>query len=722
MQAAAINPTNAAVEVIPVIRGAETVLVPSNQPLLAGDRVVTADKAVDVRVRNAAGTQEAVVRVAPNSEIVVGKHGEAGAVADVEVLAGDAAFVDPFTEEAVTMAKTAKSGAVLAGDSGMLLAGALLGGALLGGALDDNGGTTVVPGGPGNPTDPDAPPLVPVIDDVESNTGEIPDGGLTNDNTPSLLVGTLPNGITPVLLVDGREVPSTYDPATGLLTPNSPIPDGSHELAYKLRTEDGSTGPASPSTTVVIDSGTDDPSVIVSGNGSVVSGQAEPGSTVVIQPEGRDPVTVVADDEGNYSAEFVPPLADNSSLTVTATDEAGNTSNPVSGTVPEGGNGPIVPVDPPVEVGPTLLSGAAVVLDNLTDTVDTLSDSLGLSGLTDPLTQGVVDPLVGELTGLLDNVLIGADGQSGLLGTVGELGDTVAALGEDTALAPVTGLLGDLVGNLADTLNTLVHQDALLTETGTTTTNLTGDLGQLTGDLTAGLDAVLGGGTLVQDLLDPTLDSLLGDTVGTLLLGGQEGTLLGGVASTVDNTTDVVQTLGTSLGVDGLTAPLGDTVDATVNGVVQGAEDLLIADGGLTDALVDLGTGIAGSGDTPLASTVGDLVVDIGGLADTLAETDVLSGETNSASGDLATNLTELTGNLTGNLDDTLGTDDLVSGLLDSTVDSLANDTLTPVLSGSDDPAAGSTQDGGVLEEITQPLVNDPLGSAGDLLGGLLGQ
>ena len=74
MQAAPINPTNAAVEVIPVIRGAETVLVPSNQPLLAGDRVVTTDKAVDVRVRNAAGTQEAVVRVAPNSEIVVGKH------------------------------------------------------------------------------------------------------------------------------------------------------------------------------------------------------------------------------------------------------------------------------------------------------------------------------------------------------------------------------------------------------------------------------------------------------------------------------------------------------------------------------------------------------------------------------------------------------------------------------------------------------------------------
>ncbi|NIC43625.1 Ig-like domain-containing protein [Aquabacterium sp. A08] len=722
MQANTVSPANAAVEVVPVIRGTETVLVPSNQPLIAGDRVVTGDKAVDVRVRNAAGTQEAIVRVAPNSEIVVGDkdNAGAGAVADVEVVAGDAAFVDPATEEAVTMAKSSKSGAVLAGDSGMLLAGALLGGALLGGALnnDDNGGGTS-PTGPGNPTDPtdptspsSTPVQAAVYDNVPSHVGFVADGGLTNDNTPSLLVGIYPEGVTPVLLVNGEPVEATYNRETGELTPNMPLEDGTYELSYRLEGEAGTSQP-SPSSTVVIDTATPDPTINVSEAGAVVSGEAEPGSTVVIEAEGRDPVTVVADENGNYTATFDPPLAEDSGITVTATDEAGNTSNPVSGSVPPGGEGPVDPTDPtdptdPEAADATLLSGAAVTTDNLTDTVDTLSESLGLNGVTDPLTQELVDPLVDDLTGLLDEVLIGTDGESGVLGGVGQLGDAVTELGEGTALEPVTGLVGDLVSNLSNTLNTLINQDALNSETDSTTGNLSDDLGSLTGDLTAGLDELLGTDTLVQDLLNPTADSLLDGTVGSLLDSGDDSTLLGGVDGTVDNATDAVQTLGDSLGLSGLTDPLTATLDETVSDLVASGEDLLIADGGLTDTLMDLGVGIVGSGDNPLTNTVGDLVTDLGGLTDTLAETDVLSGETTTATGDIGDALTTLTGDLTENLDDTLGTGDLVSDLLDPTLESLADTTLTPVLSG---------EEGG----ITQPLVSDSGNNDDGLLGGLLG-
>ena len=88
-------------DMVPVLRGGTTVLVPNDQALMPGDRVVTGDKPVDVLVRNAAGTKQAVVRVSPNSEVLIRDNSAVAAgedVADIEVIAGDAVFVASASE------------------------------------------------------------------------------------------------------------------------------------------------------------------------------------------------------------------------------------------------------------------------------------------------------------------------------------------------------------------------------------------------------------------------------------------------------------------------------------------------------------------------------------------------------------------------------------------------------------------------------------------------
>ncbi|MDR6919081.1 hypothetical protein J2X66_005986, partial [Pseudomonas sp. 3296] len=69
------------------------------------------------------------------------------------------------------------------------------------------------------------------------NVGDVQDvastAPTTDDTTPGLNVGA---GLTdtPKLYVDGVEVPATYDPVSGTLTPDAPLADGSHELSYTL--------------------------------------------------------------------------------------------------------------------------------------------------------------------------------------------------------------------------------------------------------------------------------------------------------------------------------------------------------------------------------------------------------------------------------------------------------------------------------------------------------
>ena len=58
--------------------------------------------------------------------------------------------------------------------------------------------------------------------------------------------GVVPVGTVPMFsAADGQEVPATYNPATGTLTPTTPLADGPHQLAYSLTDAAGNESPLS---------------------------------------------------------------------------------------------------------------------------------------------------------------------------------------------------------------------------------------------------------------------------------------------------------------------------------------------------------------------------------------------------------------------------------------------------------------------------------------------
>ncbi|MCM6846812.1 Ig-like domain-containing protein [Lactococcus lactis] len=70
-------------------------------------------------------------------------------------------------------------------------------------------------------------------------------------------------------------------------------------------------------------------------NGYTVTGTAEPGSTVTVKDETGTPIgTGTAGETGDYSVTLPGSVGPNAPLTVTATDEAGNESDPTSVTTP----------------------------------------------------------------------------------------------------------------------------------------------------------------------------------------------------------------------------------------------------------------------------------------------------------------------------------------------------------------------------------------------------
>ncbi|MCT3085282.1 phage tail tube protein, partial [Lactococcus lactis] len=110
-------------------------------------------------------------------------------------------------------------------------------------------------------------------------------------------------------------------------------------------------------------------------NGYTVTGTAEPGSTVTVKDETGTPIgTGTAGETGDYSLTLPGSVGPNAPLTVTATDEVGNESDPTSATTP---------ADPvsPVLVAPTgnltATTSAAGAADASATLPTTLKNSAG---------------------------------------------------------------------------------------------------------------------------------------------------------------------------------------------------------------------------------------------------------------------------------------------------------------------------------------------------------
>ena len=177
------------------------------------------------------------------------------------------------------------------------------------------------------------------------------------------ITGTAEAGSTvEVTLPDGSKVSAKADQDGNFSVPVSGLKEG--DTVSVTATDDA--GNTSNPTSVTVGKGTDTtaPSAPVvnpvKAGTTAVTGTAEAGSTVEVTLPDSSKVSAKADQDGNFSVP-VSGLKEGDTVSVTATDDAGNTSNPTSVTVGKGTDttAPSAPVVNPVKAGTTAVTGTA---------------------------------------------------------------------------------------------------------------------------------------------------------------------------------------------------------------------------------------------------------------------------------------------------------------------------------------------------------------------------
>ncbi|MBO4121110.1 BapA prefix-like domain-containing protein [Cupriavidus gilardii] len=218
---------------------------------------------------------------------------------------------------------------------------------------------------------PGAPAIGSVTDDVDPVSGTLSPGGTTNDATPTI-AGTA-EATSTVQIFNGTTLLGTATAdGTGnwTFTPGTPLADGSYSLTAVATDAAGNTGPASTAFNFTVDTAAPAVPLITQASGTTIAGTADANSTIAIDTngDGTPEATVTADGSGNWTYSPTTPLADGTTVSVTATDAAGNTSGPATeaiDAVP-----PAVPTIAPTNG--TLLQGTAEA--NSTVNIDTNGD------------------------------------------------------------------------------------------------------------------------------------------------------------------------------------------------------------------------------------------------------------------------------------------------------------------------------------------------------------
>lgn len=177
---------------------------------------------------------------------------------------------------------------------------------------------------------PNAPVIANIDDNVGSVTGGLTNGKTTDDTTPTLSGTAQPNA-TVTLYNNGVSMGTVVADASGNWSFTTPaLSEGSHAFTATA-TNSAGTSPISLSTTVIVDvTAPNAPAGTFNADGSVLTGTAEAGSTVTIRLADGSTVTTTADSNGAYSYTFLNKQTEGQTLQITATDAAGNTSQPGS--------------------------------------------------------------------------------------------------------------------------------------------------------------------------------------------------------------------------------------------------------------------------------------------------------------------------------------------------------------------------------------------------------
>ncbi len=196
-------------------------------------------------------------------------------------------------------------------------------------------------------TAPAAPALTSVQDDVGPVTGNINDGGSTNDSRPTFN-GTGEIGATITLLSDGQPFGTAVVNSQGnwTFTPTAALADGPHTITISTTDVAGNTSTTNTTFTLTVDTqppaapliinATDDVGTVLDPvlNGKTtddtrpqLNGSAAANATIIIYENGVQVGTATANGSGAWS--FTPPTAlsnGSHTWTATATDAAGNVS------------------------------------------------------------------------------------------------------------------------------------------------------------------------------------------------------------------------------------------------------------------------------------------------------------------------------------------------------------------------------------------------------------
>lgn len=175
---------------------------------------------------------------------------------------------------------------------------------------------------------PGAPVINTVTDDFGTVKGTLSNGQSTDDTTPTL-AGTAQPGSTVTLFNNGVSMGTVTADVNGNWSFTAPaLSEGAHTFTATASNGTG-TGPVSGSIAVVVDTTAPGiPTGTFNADGSVLTGQAEAGSTVTIRLPDGTTYTTTANASGVFSLTFANKQTEGGTLTLNATDAAGNTSLP----------------------------------------------------------------------------------------------------------------------------------------------------------------------------------------------------------------------------------------------------------------------------------------------------------------------------------------------------------------------------------------------------------
>ena len=303
---------------------------------------------------------------------------------------------------------------------------------------------------------PPPPPSGTISTTISTDTGQAPtiaSGGVTKDNTPTLS-GSVSSGIVSVQIMDGPSNlgPATIDGSGSWSFTTAPLSDGPHAFTAVATDTDGNATNAGPVTAVIDTALPAAPAITttappINNAPSIdIAGTAEPNSTVTLYNGASVVGTAPANGSGNWHIDGIALTGGATyNFTATATDEAGNTSDPSNALVFQENNAPVIQnvggTETVAEDGSVLLQGDPIA--SVTDADgDTLTMTVSVAHGTLTASQAILDAITASALTAIDG-----NGSDGSLTVSGSASAITAAIQAGVTYAPATNFNG------ADTLD-----------------------------------------------------------------------------------------------------------------------------------------------------------------------------------------------------------------------------------------------------------------------------